>query len=57
MLTYWRDRWTGFDAQYIIRRSSAQGRLRKFKFNIYFIFFRDIPNNYNVAYGENLKKI
>jgi len=57
-LTYRRDRWTDFDAQYVILRGSAQGSafwgLENLKV-IFNLFIRKIPKNYNGAYGENLK--
>jgi len=53
-----RDRWTDFDAQYVIRRGSAQGSafwgLENLNL-IFDLFIRKIPKNYNGAYGENLK--
>jgi len=57
-LAYRRDRWTDFDAQYVIQRGSAQGSAfwGLENLNVIFnLFIRKIPKNYNGTYGENLK--
>jgi len=57
-LAYRRDRWTDFDAQYVIQRGSAQGSAfwGLENLNVIFnLFIRKIPKNYNGAYGENVK--
>jgi len=57
---YRRDRWTDFDAQYVIRRGSAEGSafwgLKRLNLK-FTLFIRKIQKNYNGAYVENLQQI